>query len=340
MLPVHLGYAAAVDPAVASLTHETRGVLIWHVHGSWMDSFVAGRHRYVVPASATQPQQARGLLGRHWSNAVEVPTSRLRDEDIDLVVLQRPEEFELAERWLGRRLGHDVPAVHVEHTAPRPFAVDSVHPVADRRDIPLIHVTEFNELMWDNETAPTMVINHGIADPGRLYTGEIPAAAAMINEPLRRWRTVGADLLGDLAAHRPIDVWGIDTLALNDRHPNGLVRGRGGRAAPATVARGRPPPALSTHRPLDIVGAVVGGGDVLGMPIVAVATTMASLVVPTEAGVVSANPKTLAYALERFATDFAEASAAGKAARDFAVANYSLDRFLTQWDEVIHGHCR
>ncbi len=72
----------------------------------------------------------------------------------------------------------------------------------------------------------------------------------------------------------------------------------------------------------------------------AVATTMASLVVPTEAGVVSANPKTLAYALERFATDFAEASAAGKAARDFAVANFSLDRFLTQWDEVIHGHCR
>lgn len=329
-----------MDPAVASLTHETRGVLIWHVHGSWMDSFVAGRHRYVVPASATQPQQARGLLGRHWSNAVEVPTSRLRDEDIDLVVLQRPEEFELAERWLGRRLGHDVPAVYVEHNAPRPFAVDSVHPVADRRDIPLIHVTEFNELMWDNGTAPTMVINHGIADPGRLYTGEIPAAAAMINEPLRRWRTVGADLLGDLAAHRPIDVWVIDTLALNDRHPNGLVRGRGDVPPPQLwreVARRRLylHTARWTSLGLSLVEAMF-----LGMPIVAVATTMASLVVPTEAGVVSANPKTLAYALERFATDFAEASAAGKAARDFAVANFSLDRFLTQWDEVIHGHCR
>ena len=78
----------------------------------------------------------------------------------------------------------------------------------------------------------------------------------------------------------------------------------------------------------------------LGMPIVAVASTMAPLVVPGEAGVVSANPKTLAYALERFATDFADANAAGKAARDFAVANFSLDRFLSEWDEVIEGVCR
>lgn len=323
-----------------SLTRHPRGVLIWHVHGSWMDSFVAGRHRYVVPVSADEPEMARGLLGRSWPNAVEVPADRLQDQDIDLVVVQRPEEIELAERWLGRRLGHEVPAVYVEHNAPRPFAVDSVHPVADRHDIPLIHVTEFNELMWDNGTAPTMVINHGIADPGRQYTGEIPAAAAMINEPLRRWRTVGADLLGDLAAHRPIDVWGIDTVALNDRHPTGLVRGRGDVPPPQLwrdVARRRVylHTARWTSLGLSMVEAMF-----LGMPIVAVATTMAPLVVPAEAGVVSANPKTLAYALERFATDFAEAVAAGKAARDFAVANFSLDRFLTQWDEVIDGHCR
>ncbi|MGV0834427.1 glycosyltransferase [Mycolicibacterium thermoresistibile] len=305
-----------------------------------MDSFVAGRHRYLVPVSTDEPAVARGLLGRDWPNAVEVPTDRLRDQDIDLVVVQRPEEIELAERWLGRRLGPDVPTVYVEHNAPRPFAVDSVHPIADRHDIPLIHVTEFNELMWDNGAAPTMVINHGVADPGRLYTGEIPAAAAMINEPLRRWRTVGADLLGELAAHRPIDVWGIDTLALNDRHPNGLVRGRGDVSPPQLwreVARRRVylHTARWTSLGLSMVEAMF-----LGMPIVAVATTMAPLVVPTEAGVVSANPKTLAYALERFATDFADAGAAGKAARDFAVANFSLDRFLTQWDEVIDGLCR
>ncbi len=73
--------------------------------------------------------------------------------------------------------------------------------------------------MWDTGVAPTRVITRGIADPGHPYTGEIPAAATMINEPLRRWRcTIGTDLLAELASHTPIDVWGIDTLKLNDRH--------------------------------------------------------------------------------------------------------------------------
>jgi hypothetical protein len=63
--------------------------------------------------------------------------------------------------------------------------------LAGRRGITLIHVTDFNRLMWDNGLAPTRVITHGIADPGPLYTGDIAAATTMINEPLRRWRTVG-----------------------------------------------------------------------------------------------------------------------------------------------------
>jgi hypothetical protein len=51
--------------------------------------------------------------------------------------------------------------------------------------------------------------------------------------------------------------------------------------------------------------------------------------------VVSADVATLAYALEGFVTDLAAASAAGKAARDFARAHFALDRFLTEWDDLI-----
>ncbi|MCW2663509.1 MAG: glycosyl transferase, partial [Mycobacterium sp.] len=166
-----------------------------------MESFVAGQHRYVIPVNPPKDADGRGLMGRNWPRAQEVSVDELSDEDIDLVILQRPEEFDLADRWLGRRPGVDVPAVYVEHNTPRPYAVDSVHPLAGRRDITLIHVTDFNRLMWDNGLAPTRVITHGIADPGRLYTGDIAAAATMINEPLRRWRTVGADLLVELAEH-------------------------------------------------------------------------------------------------------------------------------------------
>jgi hypothetical protein len=49
--------------------------------------------------------------------------------------------------------------------------------------------------------------------------------------------------------------------------------------------------------------------------------------------------KTLAYALEGFVTDFAAASLAGKTAREFAMAHFSLDRFLEQWDGLIEENC-
>jgi hypothetical protein len=316
-----------------SITVHTRSLLVWHVHGSWTESFVAGPHRYLLPLNANRGANGRGLCGRNWPRANEVPLSRLRDEDIDLVVLQRPEEIELATRWLGRRPGVDIPAVYVEHNTPRPSAVDSVHPVAGRNDIPLIHVTDFNRLMWNNGAAPTRVISHGIADPGHLYTGEVPAAATMINEPSRRWRTVGADLLEELSNHTPIDAWGIGTESLNGG--TGKVRGKGDVGAPRLlhqVARRRVylHTARWTSLGLSLVEAMY-----LGMPVVAVAATMAPLVVPAEAGVVSADVATLAYALEGFVTDLAAASAAGKAARDFARAHFALDRFLTEWDDVI-----
>lgn len=147
--------------------------------------------------------------------------------------------MELATRWLDRRPGIDVPAVYVEHNAPRPFAVDSVHPLAERDDIPVVHVTDFNRMMWDNGKATTHVVNHGIPDPGLHYSGEFAAAATMINEPCRRWRTVGTDLLDALAAHVPIDVWGIGTEAIDRCVQNPRVYGRATCPPPGCCPRWR-----------------------------------------------------------------------------------------------------
>lgn len=53
-----------------------------------------------------------------------------------------------------------------------------------------------------------------LADPGGLFTGDVPAAASMIDEPLRRLRETGADLLAEFGRRAPIDVWGVDSDAL------------------------------------------------------------------------------------------------------------------------------
>jgi Glycosyl transferases group 1 len=314
-----------------------KNVLLWHVHGSWTEAFVAGRHRYLIPVAPDRGADGVGLTGRSWPNAREIPLKELGGHDVDMVVLQRPDDAALLARWAGRRAGVDVPAVYVEHNAPRPHAERSRHPLGERSDIPLVHVTDFNRLMWDNGRAPTRVIDHGVADPGRRYTGDIVRAATMINEPVRRGRTVGADLLEPLSAYAQIDVWGIGTEGL---HANrGGVTGRGDVAAPRLwdqIARRRVylHTARWTSLGLSLIEAMF-----LGMPVVAVGTTMAPLVVPGEAGVVSASLATLGHGLRDFLNDHAAAAAAGKAAREFAAARFGLARFLAEWDQVIEELC-
>lgn len=317
-----------------------RSVLVWHVHGSWMDAFVAGAHRYLLPVNAPRDPDGRGLYGRDWPRASEVPADGLHDQHVDLVVLQRPHELELAARLLGRRPGIDVPAVYVEHNAPRPFVVESRHPIADRDDIPLIHVTDFNRLMWDNGRAPTMVIDHGIADPGHLYTGDIAAAGTLINEPVRRWRTVGADLLGAFGRSAPVDVWGIGTEDLNDpAHRCAGVTGHGDlRTGPLMKELAHRRVYLHTARWTSL-GLSLLEAMFLGMPVVAVASTMAPLVVPREAGVVSADVDTLRTALSGLVADRYLAEVVGKAARDYATEHFGLERFLRDWDQVIEAQC-
>jgi hypothetical protein len=54
---------------------------------------------------------------------------------------------------------------------------------------------------------------------------------------------------------------------------------------------------------------------------------------------VSADVRTLGHALKGFVTDLAAATAAGKSARDFAIAHFAPDRFLAQWDSLIEECC-
>ena len=318
-------------------------ILIWHVHGSWTTAFVQGPHRYLLP---TLPERGPWGGGRpaawDWpASAVEVSPGELADEQVDLVVLQRPEEWELAARWLGRVPGRDLAAVFVEHNAPRGPAVTSRHPMADRDDLLLVHVTHFNALMWDTGTTRTTVVEHGVVDPGHRYTGELAAAAVVINEPLRRNRVTGTDLLPGFAEAAPVDVFGMGTDGLED-HLGPGVRGRGDlpqRRMHHELARRRVylHPIRWTSLGLSLIEAMH-----LGMPVVALASTEAPQAVPPEAGVCATDPDVLRAALRELVADRDRAAVTGLAARRHALARFGLARFLERWDEVLAdaGHGR
>jgi hypothetical protein len=271
-------------------------ILVWHVHGSWTTAFVQGPHRYLIP---TLPERGPWGGGRpaawDWpASAVEVSPAELADTDVDVVVLQRPEEWELAERWLGRRPGRDVPALYVEHNAPREHAATSRHPVAERDDVLLVHVTHFNRLMWDAGSTRTAVIEHGVVDPGHRYTGELAAAAVVVNEPVRRGRITGTDLLAGFARAVPLDVFGMGTEGLA---PDPDVRPQGDLPqARMHAAMARRRAYLHTPRWTSLGLSLIEAMH-LGMPVVALATTEAHEAVPPGTGYCSTDPDRLALGL-------------------------------------------
>lgn len=307
-------------------------ILLWHVHGGWTDAFVRGGHEYLLPATPARDGWGLGRGGRDWP-ATEVDPAALHDTDIDVVVLQRATEVAEVERLLGRRPGRDVPAVFVEHNTPREQVPNTVHPLADRDDIRVVHVTHVNDLLWDSGRAPTTVIEHGVVDPGYRYSGRLPRIAAVINEPVRRGRVTGTDLLPRFGAVAPVDVYGMGTELLPDT--DGAIVA-GGDLATAALRDALADRRLYLH-PMrwTSLGLSLIEAMHLGLPVVALAMTDAARAVPPEAGIVSADVEVLVRAAARLIADPAEAAERGRAARVAALDRYSLARFLGDWDALL-----
>lgn len=296
-------------------------ILLWHVHGAWTTAFVAGQHDYVVPVLPDRSADGRGLARTYaWPGRVsERSPAELRGEPFDAVLLQRPHEEALVRRWLGYR----PPAIYVEHNAPQGRIAEMRHPAADRDDLTLVHVTHFNALFWDAGATPTRVIEHGIADPGERYTGELARAAVVINEARRRGRVTGTDLLARFA---PLDLFGIGS-ALD--LPQAELH--------VAMARRRAylHPIRWTSLGLSLLEAMQ-----LGMPVVALGTTEAHEAVPPAAGYVSTRIDVLQRGLRRLLADPDEARERGRAARGACLARYGLARFLADWDALLDAVAR
>jgi hypothetical protein len=311
-------------------------ILLWHVHGAWTTAFVSGRHTYYVPVLPDRGPDGRGRARTYdWPRSVvERTPEQLARTDLDVVVLQRPSEFELAAAWTGRTPGRALPAVYVEHNTPRGDVPLTRHPCADRDDLRLVHVTHFNDLFWDAGGTATTVIEHGIPDPGERYTGTQERLATAVNEPVRRGRVTGTDLLAPFAAVAPLDVFGMG------------VRGLSGHLG-AQVGEYDDPPQADMHARLasrraylhlmrwTSLGLSLLEAMSLGMPVVVLGSTEAAEAVPGDAGIVSTRLATLLDGARWLLSDPEAARRMGKRAREAAQQRYHLSRFLTEWDRLL-----
>jgi glycosyltransferase involved in cell wall biosynthesis len=300
-------------------------ILIWHIHGSYLNTLARIEANWYLPVKPGRPEGygGRGPTFDLPDYVREVPAEQVRDLKLDLIIYQTPknyfeDQFELLSEEQRR-----LPRIYLEHNTPKPGAVDTRHPIDDP-NILLVHVTHYNRLMWDNGKTPTMVIEHSVAiDPHLAYSGEIERGITVVNGMQKRPRIAGYDLFLHARQSVPLDAVGMETEEF------GGLSDVPYRELHSLVAQYRFlfSPIRYTSLPLAVIEAMT-----IGMPVVALATTELPTVIENGiTGYLSCDVEKLIEAMHFLLNNAEEARRIGANARAVARERFGLARFIRDW---------
>lgn len=303
-------------------------ILIWHIHGSYLNALARLEHTLYLPVKEGRPEGygGRGPTFDLPGSVREVPAENVRDLDLDLVIYQTPKNFQEDAQEILSEPQRALPKIYLEHNTPRPDAVHTPHLIDDPRVL-LVHVTHYNRLMWDNGRTPTMVIEHSVAiDPAIHYSGHIERGITVVNGMQKRPRIAGLDLFLQARNAVPIDAAGMETEefgGLGDIPYRELHR----RVAEYRFLFS---PIRYTSLPLAVIEAMT-----IGMPVVALATTeLPTVIEHGKTGFISCDMHELIVSMRRLLTDPDEARMLGENARAIALKRFGLGRFLDDWNSA------
>lgn len=302
-------------------------ILTWHVHGSYLWYLSQVPHEFYLPVT---PERGEGYGGRtpsfRWGpNVHEVPADAVRELDLDCVLHQSHRNWTVDRYDVLSPAQQRLPRIFLEHDPPRESPTDTRHPVDDP-DTVLVHVTAFNELMWDCGRTPTRVIDHGVVVPDDVrWSGELTRGLVVVNGLARRGRRLGADVFAQVRDTEgvPLDLVG---MFAEEAGGTGEV---GPGELPAFEARYR-----FFFNPIRYtsLGLAVCEAMMVGLPVVGLATTeMATVVQNGVSGYVDTDVSVLVEHMRRLLQDPLEAAALSSGARDAARERFSIDRFVRDW---------
>jgi len=301
-------------------------ILIWHIHGSYLNSLARIEHDWYLPVRPGRPEGygGRGPTFDLPDYVREVPSERVRDLPLDLIIYQTPKNYYEDQFEILSEEQRHLPRIYLEHNTPKPHASDTRHPVDDP-GVLLVHVTHYNRLMWDNGRMPTKVIEHTVAiDPSIRYSGQLARGITVVNGMQKRPRIAGYDLFLDARMGIPLDAVGMETEAfggLGDIPYRHLHR----RVADYRFLFS---PMRYTSLPLAVIEAMT-----IGMPVVALATTALPTVIEHGvSGYVSCDMDELTHHMRALLADRALAERLGAHARRVALDRFNLTRFIREWN--------
>ncbi len=304
-------------------------ILTWHVHGSYLHYLSQVPHEFYVPVKPGRPAGYGGRGGwLPWpDNLHEVPADEVRRLRLDCVLFQSRRNYEYDQYEILSSAQRRLPQLYLEHDPPRENPTDTRHPVDDN-NVLLVHVTAFNDLMWDAGRTPTCVIEHGVmVPPSARYTGEREAGVVVVNNLAGRGRRLGLDVFERARTQVPLSLVGMGSDELGGE---GELRGE--RLWEFTAS----------HRyffnPIRYtsLGLAVCEAMVMGMPIVGLATTeMVTVVENGVSGFLDTRVDRLIERMQVLRQDHALAQELGEGARKHAQERFHIERFKRDWDAVL-----
>ncbi|GBF08018.1 glycosyl transferase group 1 [Deinococcus aerius] len=300
-------------------------ILTWHIHGSYLYYLTQAPHEFYLPVKPGRPEGYGGRAGdfRWGDNVHDVPAQEVRNLQFDAVLFQSrrnylEDQFEILSPEQRR-----LPRLYLEHDPPRETPTDTRHPVDDPEML-LVHVTPFNDLMWDSGRTPTRVIEHGVTDPGIPWTGEKARGLTVVNGLKSRGRRLGADVFGRVRAEVPLDLVGMQSEEMG-----------GLGAVPLADLPAFSAPYRFFFNPIRYtsLGLAVCEAMMLGMPVLGLATTeMATAVQNGVNGYVDTDVRRLTERMQGLLEDPDEARRLSVGAREVARERFSIERFARDWD--------
>uniref|UniRef100_B8HSR2 Glycosyl transferase group 1 n=1 Tax=Cyanothece sp. (strain PCC 7425 / ATCC 29141) TaxID=395961 RepID=B8HSR2_CYAP4 len=304
-------------------------ILTWHVHGSYLYYLVQCPHQFFLPIKPGYPEGYGGrLAGLAWpDNVHNIAAEQVKDQVFDCILFQSQKNYQVDQYEILSPSQQQLPRIYLEHDPPRQHPTDSRHPVDDP-NVLLVHVTPFNQLMWDSGQTPTRVIEHGVIIPDRLhYRGELERGVVVVNGLRSRGRRLGADLFAQIQSQVPLDLIGMDSEQMG-----GL----------GNFPHDRLLEILCHYRfffnPIRYtsLGLAVCEAMQVGLPIVGLATTELTTVVENGvSGYVDTNPAALLEVMNFLLDEPDEAHRWGAAARTYALERFSIHRFIRDWQQAL-----
>jgi hypothetical protein len=304
-------------------------VLTWHTHGSYLYYLSQAPHEFYVLSKPGCPPGYGGRCGHMpWGDNVhDLPVQAARERQFDCILFQDDHQWEKDQYEFLSAVQRALPRIYLEHDPPRAHPTDSVH-LIDDPNVLLVHVTPFNELMWDNGRTPTRVIEHGVLVPdGVAYRGDLARGLVITNHLDRRGRRMGPDLFLKVREQLPLELIGMAAEEL------GGVGEVAHAQVPAFAARYR---FLFSPIRYSSLGLAVIEAMMIGMPIVALATAeMATVIENGVSGYADTNLATLVGQMHELLRSPALARELGQGARRRARARFSIERFSADWDAAL-----